>query len=117
MTSRRIALGFAPLLVASLMVLGHSALPSSHMTSGIAAGCTKQELVQVKDATVRLADDVCKEEEAAAMADGGTPPPGWVKVACQVESGIVHVLLPAIEWAQIKLATRRAREAFDGGTP
>lgn len=61
---------------------------------------TSKTVKTITDVTVRVADDVCKEEGLKVDE------PDWVKVACAGESAIVHLLLPASQWSSVKRATR-----------
>lgn len=62
----------------------------------VLASCTPQSTKSAVDVTIKIADSTCKEEASDPNE------PEWVKVACAVENGIVHIILPRTQWAMRK---------------
>lgn len=58
--------------------------------------CTAQDAKSAVDVTIKIADNTCKEEASDPNE------PEWVKVACIVENGVVHIILPRTQWAMRK---------------
>lgn len=72
-----------------LCLLGLASLGTSETS------CTPGQATTAADVALKVADDVCQEEQNVDAA------PDWVQVACKVEqpaSGVAHVLLPRTTW-------------------
>ena len=67
----------------------------------VVLGCTPQQVKTVENVVVKVTTELCAEEASDPNE------PAFVKLACQVEGGLVHVFLPRTEWVAMKAAAKK----------
>ena len=68
------------------------------VAAGLCTSCTPQQAQTATNVVVKVTDALCTEEASDPSE------PDWVKLACQVEGGVAHVIMPRAQWQAMKSA-------------